>query len=259
MATVTGSSHPDSSSDRLSPHGDVVQTGSGETRPRIVADAGLASLFRTSDSAPGRPSRALRYLGFVLVGVLVLVVGAALVVRHLTGGGPEPAAAGPAATAAASTGAPAASGAAPTPAARRSSVAPGAGTTAPSPLTAVVNPGDTAGGEMRTAAAVALAGNRAIHLGSHARQALLSGSVDVRLTTVLATLAGITPLQIGDFSEVAGDPASAPLRQVVVTTVDPSALADFDQALAEQVGDYAMEVVADGSDGQLIRLATAGR
>ncbi len=240
----------------------LVDDGTGRLRPRLTTDPSLSSLFRTDPPSPPRRRHPIRYVA-AAVAVLLVAVAVGYAVQRATAPGDGPAvapvvASGTPQAAAPGAGTPTAATAGPTQA--RSPAGP-SGPAGPSvtPLTEVVNPDVAAGGPMRTAAAVGLAANPDVRLAPEAREPLLAGLVDVRLTTMLATLAAQTPLRINGFSSVAGDPAAAPLRQVVVATVDPSAVSRFDQALAEQTGDYAMEVVADGSDGQLIRLATPGR
>lgn len=258
MATVAnGPSPARPTGGAVSPH-DLVDDGSGRTRARLVADPALAELFRL-DPPPNRRRRgAGRLSAPVVVGVALVAALAVFAVRHAAApdstapSAASPAPAGPSAAAGAVLSPP---GAAPT--AGTSAGVPAAAD-APAPLTRVANPDDEAGGPLRSAAAVGLAANADVRLSPQAREALLSGLVDVRLTTVLATLAAQVPLGIEGFSAVGGDPAAAPLRQVVVKTVDPASLAAFDQALADQAGNFAMQVVADGSDGQLVRLVTAG-
>ena len=58
---------------------------------------------------------------------------------------------------------------------------------------------------------------------------------------------------------VADDPPGTPLRQVVLATLTPSAGAALNRSLSAQTGDFAVEVVAEGSDGQLVRLLTRGQ
>jgi len=119
-------------------------------------------------------------------------------------------------------------------------------------------PADRTGAALRGAAGAALAANPRVHLSEPARSALLPGLVDVRLTGVLADLAATTPLSVGSFARTPGDRPGTPLREVVVSPIQPGQLPRLRDAVRAQAGDYLTDLVAEGNDGLLIRVDTPG-
>jgi len=235
--------------------GELVDDGSGGLRARLVTDPTLASRFRGGRPPRNRRGRAwrnrdrrTRSLAVVAaLGAVALCGLGVVVVRQVSAKGSAPLAAVPATTPAGRT-----------TAGPRAVTTPPAAASPAAPLATVINPGDSSGGPMRTAAAVALTANPNVRLEPEARRTLVAGLVDARLTTVVAILAAETPLRVGGFSAVADDPPGTPLRQVVLAALAPSAGAALGRSLSAQTGDFAVEVVAEGSDGQLVRLLTRG-
>jgi len=239
--------------------GELVDDGSGGLRARLVTDPTLVSRFRGGRPSRNRRGRARRKQDrrtrslavVVALGAVALCGVGVVVVRQVSAKGNAPYA--PFAAV------PATTPAGRTTAGSRAVTTPPAAASPAAPLATVIKPGDSSGGPMRTAAAVALTANPNVHLEPEGRRTLVAGLVDARLTTVVAILAAETPLRVGGFSAVADDPPGTPLRQVVVATLAPSAGAALDRSLSAQTGDFAVEVVAEGSDGQLVRLLTRGQ
>ena len=236
--------------------GELVDDGSGGLRARLVTDPTLVSRFRGGRPSRNRRGRArrkqdrrTRSLAVVAaLGAVARCGRGVVVVRQVSAEGSAPLAAVPATTPAGRT-----------TAGPRAVTTPPAAASPAAPLATVIKPGDSSGGPMRTAAAVALTANPNVRLEPEARRTLVAGLVDARLTTVVAILAAETPLRVGGFSAVADDPPGTPLRQVVLATLTPSAGGALNRSLSAQTGDFAVEVVAEGSDGQLVRLLTRGQ
>lgn len=262
---------------------DAVHRADGEVRDRLVADPTLAARF-TRTTTSSRPRRFVaRYPGAVVatgcLAALAVVVG----VRALsTDGSPAAATTGPAVvvtTTGPESGAPTASPspasptpASPTPAgtAPATSTAAAARTATPAssgsqsgrsassrPLTSALSAGAPASTDLQVVAGAALARNPALRFAAQARRQLVDGLVDVRLSTVLATIAEQAALTVDSFQTVSGDPVGSPVRQATVGATDPADRAGVTRALSDQAGDYAVATGPAASTGrQTVRLRT---
>lgn len=130
--------------------------------------------------------------------------------------------------------------------------------TTPGPLAAVVSPVGRPAATVAAAAGQELVGNARITATDQARSSLSIGAVDLRLATVLATVARQAPISVLSFSSATGDPGNASLRQVLLTPTNPADAATVAAALANQRAEFAVTTVQTTAVGSLVQLDTAG-
>jgi len=253
----------------------------GARPDRLVADPTLAARFSRGRARPrGRRFVAI-YPGAVVAAACLVALAVVVGVRALSADGSRAAASSGPAVAVISTGRPSvdptpsapvssASGPASTPgspsgpgatsgsATGTSSGSPTAPRSASSrPLTSPVQSGAPAPAALQALAGAALVRNPALRLAAQARRQLLAGLVDVRLSTVLATVAAQAALTVDSFQSLGGDPAGSPVRQATVSPTDPADRGAVTRALADQAGDYAVATAPAATAGlETVRLRT---
>lgn len=232
----------------------------GRQRSRLVTDPTLAARF-TRERPPPRGRRFVAtYPGAVVAAACLVALAVVVGIRALsTDGSPAAASVGPPA-AVTTTGAPTA----PVPPATSTTVtgaSPGSptteGPTPGGPLTSPVRSSAAAPTGLQAVAGAALVRNPGLRLAVGARRQLLAGVVDVRLSTVLATVAAQAALTVDSFQSVRSDPAGSPVRQATVSATDPSDRDAVTRALSDQAGDYAVATGPTAADGlRTVRLRT---